>query len=88
MLKGDNDNQDEFDLLASDEDFAELDLQLLALAEDGKTERRKKKRVRAKAPQTGIGASDKKPTSLSNLPKEVLKNVGATLILALLSDRL
>ena len=79
----DDDNQDEVDMLASDDDLNDLDLQLLALAEDDKTKRRKKKRARAKARQAGVGDNDKKRMSLSDLPKEVLKNVSAALILLL-----
>ena len=83
MLK-DDDDQDEVDMLASDDGLNDLDLQLLALAEADKTKRRKKKRARAKAGQAGVGDNDKKRTSLSDLPKEVLKNVSAALILLLL----
>lgn len=88
MFKRDTDDQDEVDMLASDNDFADLDLQLLALAEDDKTARRKKKRVRANARHIDTGDSDKKQTSLSDLPKEVLKTVSATYVLLLLSGRI
>lgn len=79
----DDDDQDEVDMLASDDALTDLDLQLLALAEDDKTERRKKKRARAKAHQAGVRDNDKRRTSLSDLPKEVLKNVSAALVILL-----